>query len=190
MNIFLLNECPVISAQEQCNKHVVKMILESAQMLSTVHRLCDGVHYYDVSKSGRKVSRYTLTDDNELYYKAVHQKHPCVIWTGESKSNYDWHYRHFIALCNEYTFRYGKTHMSDEKMRVLLSKPPKNIPDVGPTKFRLAMAQFPECIVEDDPVESYRNYYVTKLSYVKMVWHKREVPEWFLNKMKNSLTEQ
>lgn len=183
MNIFILDKCPVKSAQMQCDKHIVKMPLESAQMLSTAHRVLDGDMYYDVSNKGNKVRRYALAESNDVFYKAVHQGHPCVIWTMESKANYDWHYRHFVALCDEYTHRYGRMHLSEEKLKVLLRTPPKNTPDIGPTDFRLAMSLFPECIVKGNPVESYKNYYLSKLSYVKMVWTKRDMPQWFKNKV-------
>lgn len=166
----------------QCDKHVVKMILESAQMLSTAHRLLDGNMYYDVSNKGIKVRRYTLAENNDVFYKAVHQGHPCTIWTMESIENYNWHYKHFIALCNEYTFRYNRTHLTEEKLGTLLQVPPKNIPKIKRTEFRLAMSAFQECIVKGDSVESYRNYYISKLSYVKMIWTKRDMPQWFKNK--------
>jgi len=183
MNIFAVDSDPIIAAQMQCDKHVVKMTLESAQMLSTAHRLLDGKMHYDVSKTGRKVRRYVLTNANDILYKAVHQNHPCTVWTMESKANYDWHYRHFIALSEEYTYRYGKVHLCDQKLRNILNASPKNIPDIGLTPFKLAMAQFPECIVKDDPIESYKNYYATKVANVDMRWTKRDAPEWFTKRI-------
>ena len=103
MNIFILNEDPILAAQEQCDKHVVKMIVESAQMLSTVHRMLDGSVTMRKSKSGKRTLKYyELADDREnILYKAVHHNHPCTVWSREGCCNYTWHYEHFIALCDE-----------------------------------------------------------------------------------------
>jgi len=129
MNIFYIDECPRTAAQMQCDKHVVKMIVESAQMLSTAHRLVDGVEYFDQTSNGRKIRRWRLEDMREnVLYKSVHMNHPCTIWTRENSANYLWHYDHFIALCDEYTYRYGKIHSTDTQLRVLLSLLPNNIP--------------------------------------------------------------
>ena len=179
MNIFILDNDPVIAAQIQCDKHVVKMIVESAQMLSTVHRMLDGTMERRPSKSGSMIQYFYLEDEREdILYKACHFNHPSTIWTRESIHNYQWHYKHFIALCDEYTYRYGKIHATDTKLREALKHLPNNIPVCKMTPFKLAMASFPECITED-PVESYRNFYETKQSRFKMDWTKRQVPEWF-----------
>ena len=180
MNLFILNEDPVIAAREQCDKHINKMVIESAQMLSTTHRMLDGTMYYELSKNNRRVKRYKLTDLREQQlYKAVHFNHPCTVWTRESLYNYIWHYKHFIALCDEFTHRYGKVHMTDTKLRKVLMAPPFHIPNVERTPFKLAMKSNPECMVPEDPVKSYRMYYKTKQSRFKMAWTKRDVPEWF-----------
>jgi hypothetical protein len=152
--------CAIDSARSQCDKHVVKMPLESAQMLCTVHRVLDG--------------------GNEHLYKIAHPKHPSTLWTMESDSNYLWHYRHWMELCKEYTYRYGKVHKSWEKFGIELSKIPKNIPKGGFTPFKLAFKTHPECVVEGDPVASYRNFYQTKQSRFDMKWTKRKPPNWFL----------
>ena len=179
MNIFILDNDPVIAAQMQCDKHVVKMIVESAQMLSTVHRMVDGVMERRPSKSGSMLQYFKLNDEREdMLYKACHFNHPSTVWTRESMHNYRWHYVHFAALCDEYTYRYGKVHSTDTKLRKALSKLPQNIPVKKMTPFKLAMAQFPECITED-AVESYRRFYETKQKRFKMAWTKRPQPEWF-----------
>ncbi len=94
MNLFVLDSDPVVAAQLQCDKHVVKMIVESAQMLSTVHRMLDGVQTRVPSKSGKTMSKaWTLPDEREdVLYRAVHMHHPFTIWTAESNNNYNWHY--------------------------------------------------------------------------------------------------
>jgi hypothetical protein len=179
MNIFILDNDPVIAAQEQCDKHVVKMIVESAQMLSTVHRMLDGVMERRPSKSGAMLQYWKLNDQREnILYKACHFNHPSTVWTRESKANYQWHYKHFIALCDEYTYRYGKVHSTDTKLRIALQQIPTNIPEKHMTPFKLAMGSNPECMLED-AVESYRRFYETKQKRFTMVWTKRPVPKWF-----------
>ena len=197
MNVFVLNESPELSAQEQCDKHVVKMPTESAQMLSTAHRLLDGelmlLPVVDDDgnqvylKSGKPKTKkhwdlYRGRDDLEaemMYYKAVHMAHPCTIWTMESEENYRWHWEHFFALCEEYTYRYGRIHGAMKLLHPLRT-PPRNIPKgVGMTPFPLAMKSNPECMFPEDPIKSYRMFYQTKQDRFKMTWTARTVPEWF-----------
>lgn len=186
MNLFILDLDPVSAAQQQCDKHVPKMIVESAQMLSTAHRMLDGQETRRPSKSGKTMVRYydlyLGADDLEaelLYYKAVHHKHPCTQWTMRSDSNYRWHHDHFCALCDEYTYRYGKVHKTDRLLRGPLWALPRNIKTGPLTPFELAMKSNPECIALGDPVEAYQAFYQTKQHRFKMVWTKRDVPEWF-----------
>lgn len=153
MNIFVLSRDPILSAQMQCDKHVVKMILESAQMLSTAHRLLDGA--------------------GDPYYKPTHINHPCTKWTRATSGNYMWHYKHWVALCNEYTYRYGKTHLSDKKLRLRLRNLPKNIKAGGLTAFKKCM---PDDYKNGDIVTSYRFFYANKP--FQMEWTKRTRPEW------------
>ena len=185
MNIFILSEDPIEAAQLQCDKHVVKMIVESAQMLSTVHRMLDGKMERRPSKKGSMLQYFKLDDEREdVLYKACHYNHPSTVWTREACCNYTWHYNHFIALCDEYTYRYGKIHSTDSKLRNVLKALPNNIARTRvKTPYKLAMSSNPECIVNDlggtNAVESYRNFYQTKKERFKMIWTKRNVPEWF-----------
>ena len=185
MNIFILDNDPIIAAQLQCDKHVPKMVVESAQMLSTAHRVLDGKLTRKPSKSGKTMVKYwdlyEGQDDLEaelLYYKAVHVGHPCTVWTMESNSNYNWHYQHFIALCEEYTYRYGKLHKTARDLAAALYSAPRNIPKGPMTQFALAMKSNPECMFED-AVKSYRAFYHTKQERFKMSWTKRSTPKWF-----------
>jgi len=184
MNIFILDRDPVKAAQMLCNKHIPKMVVESAQMLSTAHRILDGTEQKRRSKSGKSMVKYwehpnQFLEDN--LYKVAHANHPCTRWTMESNNNYNWHYVHFVALCDEYKYRYGKIHLTDSKLRDILKTPPKNIPVGYLTQQPLAMKSNPECMF-DDVVESYRAYYMTKQDRFNMVWTKREEPEWFVRK--------
>jgi len=181
MNLFVLDLDPIKAAQLQCDKHVVKMIVESAQMLSTAHRMLDGVKEKRLSKSGKRMVDYYVHPNNNLeavLYKAVHFAHPCTVWTMETNNNYNWHYVHFCALCDEYKHRYGKEHSTDTLLREVLSTPPRNIEVGYKTKQPLAMKSNPECM-GPDVVESYRAYYQTKQKRFKMAWTKREIPDWF-----------
>ena len=178
MNIFRLDDDPVKAAQLQCDKHVVKMIVESAQMLSTAHRVLDGKKIKRLSPKGMRLS-YWLHEYDDVLYKAVHVNHPSTVWTRESKDNYLWHYKHFIALCDEYTYRYDKVHKTYEKLFKILGIVPHNIPDIGYTPFKLAMGSNPECMIKNDSVKSYRLFYLTKQKRFDMVWTKRSIPEWF-----------
>jgi len=182
MNIFVLDNNPIKAAQLQCDKHVVKMIVESAQMLSTAHRMLDGIETKKLSKSGKRMVKYWTMEDElkeNTLYKAVHFAHPCTVWSMESVQNYIWHYDHFDALCIEYTYRYRKVHATQTKLADMLSIPPRNLPSVGLTPFRLAMQHQPQCINEADPVQSYKDYYQTKQENFKMAWTGRNIPEWF-----------
>ena len=105
MNIFYLDRDPVVAAKMHCDKHVVKMILESAQMLSTAHRVLDGDEY---------------ADERGLY-KMAHKNHPSTIWVRTSTDNYMWLNRLFGALCKEYTYRYNKQHSSQKHILYLQS---------------------------------------------------------------------
>lgn len=179
MNIFYLSNDPVLAAEYQCDKHVVKMILESAQMLCTAHRVLDGVRQKVPSKNGnRMVTRFVLTEEpglDEMMYQATHFNHPCNVWIREGDQNYRWLREHFFALCAEYTYRYKKRHLSEIKLGEAVDMLPINIP-TGETPVALAM---PDEFKTQDPVESYRAYYRSKQHTVDMRWTTRPKPNWF-----------
>lgn len=182
MNRFIIEATPKECAMAHCDKHVPKMVVEEAQMLSTVHRMLDGTIEMRPSKSGKRMVKYWKLDDQreDILYKAVHMNHPCTVWARQTTGNYNWAYQMFVALCDEFSYRYGKTHKSDELLTHHLMIPPKNIdPSLEVTPFPLAMGSNPECMFHDDPVKSYRLFYQTKQERFKMVWSKREVPPWF-----------
>ena len=128
MNIFYLHNDPKICAELHVDKHVVKMIVEYAQLLSTAKRMIDGVKYQALSKTGRKVQRYRLPNPNEeaTIYKAVHYHHPSAVWARSSTQHYNWLYSLFRELGREYTHRYKKDHSTIELLKELLSHPPVN----------------------------------------------------------------
>ena len=180
MNRFMIAKTPQEIAEQQCDKHAVKMPLEEAQMLSTVHRMLDGKQVMKPSKSGKRMVKYwELPDEREVVlYKPVHMNHPCTQWAAETTGNYLFAKDLFFAMCEEYTYRYGKTHLSYEKLGKYIITPPKNInPDLTVTSPPLAMGAAPHCINHNDVIGSYRNYYKTKT--FKMVWTNRPTPEWW-----------
>jgi len=133
MNIFFLHKHPVIAAQMQCDKHVVKMVLETAQMLSTAAR----------------------AQGHDVGYKSAYPKHPMTLWVNQSADNFRWAWLHGMSLAKEYTNRYDKIHKSQEILEQLeyyatgnesdITEPPQCMPDQYKT---------------DDYVTAYRNYYV------------------------------
>lgn len=180
MNIFVTDLDPIASARNLCDKHVPKMIVESAQMLSTVHRMLDGIPEKRPSKSGKTMQTYYSFGDerDNLYYLAVHKYHPCTTWTKESKENYEWHYTHFIAMADEYEYRRNKKHATFLKLGEILKNAPRNIPDIGLTEFAQAMSHYPECKVPGDAVTAYRKYYHAAKPFAKWNWG-RPAPEWW-----------
>lgn len=178
MNIFYLHPDPVTCAQQHVDKHVVKMILEYAQLMSTAHRLLDGVETIGLSKSGRKQKRFALPDHRDtILYSATHANHPSAIWTRRSKQNYQWLYDMWCQLMNEYTYRYGKQHAC-EKLKQALAMAPRNIPDSVFTEPTPAMPD--QYKVVGDSVTSYKNYYLGSKSAM-FSWKKRETPGWVIN---------
>jgi hypothetical protein len=188
MNIFVLDEDPQIAAEYHCDKHVCKMILEYAQLLSTAHRLLDGVETIvtEITPKGkeRKVKRWIIenTIQNTLW-QATHYNHPCAVWVRENGANYLWLYRLLVCLVDEYETRYQKEHsvskwdppytslldrLRNPPYKIPVGKknylPPWVAPDYG-TPFPLCM---PEQYKGGDAVQSYRAFYLgEKMKFAK-----------------------
>jgi hypothetical protein len=177
MNVFYLNKDPKQCASEHCDKHVVKMVIEYAQLLSTAHRVLDGIEYSELSKKGRMMKRWLIKDSREQkLYKASHINHPDGIWVRNSCGNYNWLYKLFVATCDEYTKRYGRKHETDRKLRNILALEPENI-KCG--EFVEPPQCMPDNCKDTNTIQAYRNYYITeKKSFAK--W-KTKTPEWFAN---------
>ncbi len=141
MNIFYLDKNPYKAAQYQYNKHVVKMILESAQMLCTAHHVLDN----------------RTRDLSGIPYRITHINHPSTKWVRENSLHYDWLYEHMLALGDEYTKRYGKQHLSIIKCTKPLYNHPENIPHEP-------FEQPPQCMPDEYKdkcsVKAYWNYYI------------------------------
>ena len=176
MNIFYLDKDPKVCAQYHLDKHVVKMIVEYAQLMSTAHRVLDGKEYYDLSKNNRRVKRFKLPNKylDRVIYKACHINHPSAIWTRHSDENYKWLFKLWNELCKEYTYRYKKQHATFMKLGVDLVKVPKNIPKGEFTQPTPAM---PDYCKDADSLVAYRKYYINEKMYMAK-YTGRELPEW------------
>lgn len=155
MNIFILDENIKKCAQYHCDQHVVKMILESAQMLCTA-----------LNKKGLSTP-----------YKSTHVNHPCVLWVEKSYDNFIWLYNLAIALNTEYRYRFEKS--ADHKsVSVLEQVRDLTYPALGLTQFAQAMPN--EYKVDNDPVTAYRRFYLgEKMDFAR--WTKRKRPFWTRN---------
>ncbi len=160
MNIFYLHPVPDVAAKYMCDKHVVKMILETAQLLSTAH------HHYGSS--------------TPIMYKPTHKNHPCAVWVRECWHNYHWAYDHLQALCHQYRIRYNKRHKTEALLDDLL-KLPRGIP------MRDINTVPPQCMPEQykhhgpdrqqQTVNAYRDYYINDKS--RFATWKTQTPKWF-----------
>ena len=189
MNIFPLDEDPYFAAIYHHDIHVNKMILESAQMLSTAHRVLDGTEVIGKSKSGRNQKQYILDNSklDQTLYKASFINHPCSVWSRQTTGNYYWLRNLFIHLLLEFGYRRRHTNANPHKSIYLsnsLQFPPINCPRGERTQFVQAMPE--QYQIEDNPVQAYRNYYIgEKGSFVrngkvvKNKWTNRETPNWF-----------
>ena len=155
MNLFYLDVSPTVAAQMHCDKHVVKMIIETAQLLSTAH------HVLGSTVEGR-------------IYKPTHINHPSNVWVRQNSVNYRWASTLALSLCMEYKYRYNRRHATEEVIANLLDAP-DDMP-IGP------MTAIPQCMPDQykdsDPVKAYRKYYKgDKARFAR--WTKREVPYWW-----------
>lgn len=174
MNVFYLDIRPDKCATLHCDKHVVKMSIEYAQLLSTAHRVLDGEQYEGKTANGRRIKRWKMKDklmENTLY-KASHVNHPSAIWARSSISNYQYLLDLWRQLSFEYTYRYGKVHETFRKLAVVLSDVPQNIPK---ERFTAPPPAMPDDCKEKNVINAYHKYYrLYKKDFAK--WTKRPVP--------------
>lgn len=166
MNIFVLHNNPATAARMLCDKHVSKMILETAQMLSTV--------------------AVSLGYDDHCLYKPVHAKHPCTLWAGANKWNWEWLCLHGLAMADEFENIYKTRHKSSEVIEFIYDNnmAPKGKPYSlfrWMTPFAQAM---PDQYKQSNAVEAYRAYYIgEKKRFAK--WTNRKPPHWWPNNEEN-----
>jgi|TARA_R110000787_G_C13244293_1_gene428636 hypothetical protein len=158
MNIFYLHPKAEIAAKMHCDKHCIKMILETAQLLSTAHRELDGNE--DADRRG--------------LYRSTHKNHPSSVWARANGENYDWLYDLFKSLLSEYSIRYGKRHASS-KLLLPLAVPPSNCPSGD---FHAPPQCMPDEYKCSSTTAAYRKYYLgEKMGFA--VW-KMGAPAWAL----------
>lgn len=162
MNIFYLDHDPIKAAQCLNDKHIVKMCLEGAQILSTVSW------------------RYNV----EAPYKSTHKNHPAVLWAGNTLENWHWTVKNSLAIAKEYTFRYGKRHKATDVIEYCLhfgGRPAKG--DLEPAKQCMPKEYHDKC-----PVMAYRKYYLNdKIKF--STWREpRLPPAWFVDAAEEKLT--
>jgi hypothetical protein len=164
----LLDKSPRQSARYHCDKHVVKMTLEAAQILCTAHWLCDG-------------------EIGEGWYRPTHTGHPVVRWAAHCTGAYAYAWRQFKYLAAEYEYRYGREHLSWTKLGGALEQPPWYCTDSA------AEPWFPLCMPSvywpagsvgtaslPEAVAAYRRYYGGEKQRM-FKWTKRDVPDWLQN---------
>ena len=186
MNIFYLDRNTRQCARDHNDRHLVKMIVESAQLLSAAHRLLDGTHssIQVIGKNGkpRKKTVYTLPvkKRDALFYKATHVNHPCAKWVREGRDQYRYLASLLSELCHEYTRRYGKIHKCYRTGLVAeLFAYPENLPLGRWTQPPQAM---PDEFKRMDSIEAYREYYRKGKAHLAK-WQGKmprpEQPDWF-----------
>ncbi len=157
MNIFHLHTDPKICAEYHCDKHVVKMILETAQMLSTAYRRNFG--------------------DNDDLYKTAYPKHPMTIWVGDSGANFFWSVRLLDQLLYQYTMRYNKVHkydVQDSVKHFSTLNENSNLPEIPQTPFANATPY-----KDMNTIHAYRHFYrMDKSKFAR--WKYTDMPSWLL----------
>ena len=175
MNIFVLDYNPQVAAEYHCDKHVVKMILESAQILCAVHHkvyLKTMKKQYTPLEMEQSLIAESLI--KEIPYKLTHANHPCTIWAGTSRSNYLWLTELAKHLNNEFMFRFN--HEVNHKSYVVIANLPDiDLPDTGLTKFAEAMPDY--CKVTDCTVMNYREYYKKEKAHI-LKYTNASTPYW------------
>lgn len=160
MNIFILDKDIKKCARYHCDKHVVKMILESAQILCTASNLAGLI----------------------TPYRSTHNKHPCVIWAQKSIQNWRWLRKLAFALNEEYKFRFK--HIENHKAYEIVAKlqePP--LPNIGLTEHPQAMPDIYK--IPGNPIQAYRNYYVG-MKKPFATWKRRRRPRWYIEMLKEN----
>lgn len=177
MNVFVLDKNPDKCAKYLCNAHLNKMVVEHSQMLANCF-LLDTLKYAPKTKKGT-VRKYS-------YYN-----HPVSIWLRQSTGNFKWLCRYTLRMLEEREHRGFKPHFCEEFIKqCALQKPDnieKNLDELTP--FALAM---PDQYKQQDPVESYRQYYINDKQFNKsgkwmLKYTNREIPHWFPEELKQKI---
>lgn len=160
MNIFAIDENPIISARSLVDKHVVKMILETTQIISTIAN----------SRS------------YQAPYRSTHVKHPCTLWAGSHAGNMRWLFEHGFELCREYSHRYNKVHASEKHLVSLWNDLEIWWPEVKLTPWS-DHTTFPQAMPEEFrgscPITAYRTYYRVAKAHIAKWKDAARKPDWY-----------
>lgn len=185
MNIFVLDENPMIAANYHCDKHVNKMILETAQMLCSNYYTLNSIHSkkeieFNEDRLDIIFDRFPRknTDNTTQPYGIGFYNHPCTKWLGKSSKNFEWGLQLGLSLTVEYTERYSKIH-SVKKIFDWIESTYINLQFESNTFTEFALAM-PDIYKVNSVVESYRNYYCYEKSFAK--WKLGNIPYWYINK--------
>ena len=176
MNIFVLDLDPELCAQYHCDKHVVKMVSEYGQLLSTAHWIL----------SERMDGLIPGPSEAQRLFKPAYRNHPSAIWARECGSNYEWLYELFCATAAEFVYRYRKPHMTFLRLKHVLAEPPVNIAETSSWN----RTEFPQCMPDHnktpDTVTAYRNYYWND-KFPIITYKRRHSPDWLAEKIQGAL---
>jgi len=153
MNIFYLSKNIKKCVMYHCDKHIIKMILETTQLLCSAIWILGG----------------------KAHYKLTHKNHPCSVWTRMSKANWKWLKELGMELCKEYTYRYGKVHKTQKVIENL------ECPDLPNLNFSEPYQAIPDEYKNENVVVAYRNYYYNEKAHLHS-WKKRDVPNWIIKR--------
>ena len=189
MNIFALSKNPVEAAQQMLDKHVVKMPTETCQMLHTNHLYFAFLDLYGYEPSLKELKQYHKDFGSNLMKPAM-LNHPSTIWARKTMHNAKWLYEHGLALCEEYTYRYGKRHGTHDRILNLhnfyiesaCSSKATPVDIAMDDKYRLDINEYsqknPNWTDWDFVIDSYKHYYLEgKWRFAE--WRKNRRPDWF-----------
>lgn len=166
MNIFVLDENPIRAAEMMCDKHIPKMVVETAQMMASALR-----------RHGVTDERMPLTKSGTPY-KGGYQHHPCTVWAGDSYTNFDWLTSHGIALCAEYTFRFGKKHGCEDAICHMNAMHVDGFSHLNRDRLTPFAQAMPDEYRNPCAITAYRAYYHSK-QFAK--WEKgTPAPDWWM----------
>lgn len=168
MNLFILDNDLDRNAEYHVDRHVVKMILEAAQLLCSAHWVTQNIGFAPRKVTPAETAACKVTED---FYKLTHPNHPCAIWVRSSLDNFIWTHCYAEALNQEYGYRYGKSHKS---MKIINRLPEPALPKLGLTPFAQAM---PDQYKQLDAVAAYRAYYKAEKPHL-FAWKNRPQPKW------------
>ena len=177
MNIFHLSENPKESARMLADKHIVKMIVESCQMLANPYYTSLGIFTLKglTTVEEERVVKVFDGFPRDIPYRISHIYHPSSMWVYGSLSNWYWLLLHVEEMLRQYTLRYCKFHACSNVVDWYFSKPP-DIEDVGLTEFAQAM---PDEYKDIDPVVAYRNYYIGEKKWAKWKMGDMYIPKFY-----------